>query len=41
MDMDNSVEINYGSGEVGWAEEGKGGGNWENCNRITIKMIIK
>ena len=31
-------EFTVGVGGLGWAEEGKGK-NWDNSNRITIKMI--
>ena len=35
MDMDNSVGVDCGSGS--WAGQRRAnGGNWDNCNRITI-----
>ena len=37
----NSVEIDCGSVVVGWAEEGKGGKNGDNCNRITKNYLKK
>ena len=36
MDMDNGVGITWPVG-VDLAEKSKGGGDWDNCNRITIK----
>ena len=36
MDMDNSVRIDYGSGECDGQRRAKGE-NWDNCDRITIK----
>ena len=42
MDQDNGVGIDCGTRPtLGWAEEGKWGGNWNNCNRITIFKNIR
>lgn len=35
--MDNSVRIDCEPG--GWAEEGRGRKNCDNCSRLTIKII--
>ena len=39
MDMDNSVGIKLFGVGCGLEGGGKKGKLWENCNRITIKMI--
>ena len=42
MDMENRVGNNCGSGGGSWAGQKRAKGEtWDNCNRITIKYLIK
>ena len=39
MDMDNNVGIDCGNGVGRMNGGGEMGKNWDNCNRITIKIF--